>query len=119
MRLARFQPRDFPRESPEFSPVVWGVVDGDWVRELKAPPFDGVEFGNSRHPLADVRLCSPVKPGKVVAIGLTYREHIREMGHDMPEEPMIFRSEEHTSELQSHSFISYAVFCLKKKKINT
>src|ERR1051326_9569871 len=30
------------------------------------------------------------------------------------------RSEEHTSELQSHSFISYAVFCLKKKtKIQT
>ena len=28
------------------------------------------------------------------------------------------RSEEHTSELQSHSFISYAVFCLKKKKTN-
>src|ERR1051326_538220 len=26
------------------------------------------------------------------------------------------QSEEHTSELQSHSFISYAVFCLKKKK---
>src|ERR1051326_2827703 len=25
-----------------------------------------------------------------------------------------YRSEEHTSELQSHSFISYAVFCLKK-----
>ena len=29
---------------------------------------------------------------------------------------VVFRSEEHTSELQSHSFISYAVFCLKKKK---
>ena len=28
----------------------------------------------------------------------------------------LYRSEEHTSELQSHSFISYAVFCLKKKK---
>src|SRR6056300_273812 len=27
------------------------------------------------------------------------------------------RSEEHTSELQSHSEISYAVFCLKKKKL--
>src|ERR1051326_4371188 len=27
------------------------------------------------------------------------------------------RSEEHTSELQSHSFISYAVFCLKKKNM--
>ena len=28
---------------------------------------------------------------------------------------MFVRSEEHTSELQSHSFISYAVCCLKKK----
>ena len=27
-----------------------------------------------------------------------------------------YRSEEHTSELQSQSTISYAVFCLKKKK---
>src|ERR1051326_771789 len=39
----------------------------------------------------------------------------------MPHDPSVrsgpfARSEEHTSELQSHSFISYAVFCLKKKK---
>src|SRR5881409_1015867 len=37
-----------------------------------------------------------------------------------PEERGIFaslnRSEEHTSELESQSHISYAVFCLKKKK---
>src|SRR3546814_4883413 len=32
------------------------------------------------------------------------------------QEPIIFRSEEHTSELQSLMRISYAVFCLKKKK---
>src|SRR3546814_10594279 len=31
----------------------------------------------------------------------------------------IFRSEEHTSELQSLMRISYAVFCLKKKTIKT
>src|SRR3546814_5878013 len=31
----------------------------------------------------------------------------------------VFRSEEHTSELQSLMRISYAVFCLKKKKIHT
>src|SRR3546814_986219 len=30
----------------------------------------------------------------------------------------LFRSEEHTSELQSLMRISYAVFCLKKKKIH-
>ena len=34
---------------------------------------------------------------------------------DFAESVARFRSEEHTSELQSHSFISYSVFCLKKK----
>eukprot|EP01086_Lenisia_limosa_P003398 TRINITY_DN17853_c0_g1_i1.p1 TRINITY_DN17853_c0_g1~~TRINITY_DN17853_c0_g1_i1.p1 ORF type:complete len:215 (+),score=20.08 TRINITY_DN17853_c0_g1_i1:55-645(+) len=33
-------------------------------------------------------------------------------------QPLMDESEEHTSELQSHSFISYAVFCLKKKNCN-
>src|SRR3546814_10581705 len=32
---------------------------------------------------------------------------------------LLSRSEEHTSELQSLMRTSYAVFCLKKKKINT
>src|SRR3546814_10065308 len=32
---------------------------------------------------------------------------------------LLARSEEHTSELQSLMRISYAVFCLKKKKIHT
>src|SRR3546814_5245316 len=36
----------------------------------------------------------------------------------LPFRPRIERSEEHTSELQSLMRISYAVFCLKKKKIN-
>src|SRR3546814_2227905 len=35
-----------------------------------------------------------------------------------PPAPVCRRSEEHTSELQSLMRISYAVFCLKKKKLN-
>src|SRR3546814_9918908 len=38
--------------------------------------------------------------------------------HDLTDE-IIHRSEEHTSELQSLMRISYAVFCLKKKKRKT
>src|SRR3546814_3990472 len=34
----------------------------------------------------------------------------------LKEDPAAWRSEEHTSELQSLMRISYAVFCLKKKK---
>src|SRR3546814_7410433 len=36
--------------------------------------------------------------------------------HDEQQDPQRERSEEHTSELQSLMRISYAVFCLKKKK---
>src|SRR3546814_7855395 len=37
---------------------------------------------------------------------------------DLPFVPVVGRSEEHTSELQSLMRISYAVFCLKEKKQN-
>src|SRR3546814_1631387 len=42
-----------------------------------------------------------------------WRPRTRRQGH-----PLGRRSEEHTSELQSLMRISYAVFCLKKKKEN-
>src|SRR3546814_2717709 len=41
-------------------------------------------------------------------------EHLRPVGHHVGANAV--RSEEHTSELQSLMRISYAVFCLKKKK---
>src|SRR3546814_1872334 len=44
--------------------------------------------------------------------------HIVESEYDRVGERLI-RSEEHTSELQSLMRISYAVFCLKKKKTHT
>src|SRR3546814_8576494 len=50
--------------------------------------------------------------GQITAIGNVMRG-----GNDTDEGlPFLMRSEEHTSELQSLMRISYAVFCLKKKK---
>ena len=46
--------------------------------------------------------------------GADLREHRKGGGDCYPE--YLTRSEEHTSELQSPVPISYAVFCLKKKK---
>src|SRR3546814_5890113 len=44
--------------------------------------------------------------------------HQRE-GIGVADRDRVYRSEEHTSELQSLMRISYAVFCLKKKTIQT
>src|SRR3546814_10511812 len=41
-----------------------------------------------------------------------------QQAHDVAGSHAVERSEEHTSELQSLMCISYAVFCLKKKKTN-
>src|SRR3546814_1305638 len=48
---------------------------------------------------------------RIEPLGAAPELHALELGDD--------RSEEHTSELQSLMRISYAVFCLKKKKLQT
>src|SRR3546814_2910218 len=59
-----------------------------------------------------------VQPGKLPAVGRVEgaRFHHRIAEHHRDAERLRRRSEEHTSELQSLMRISYAVFCLKKKK---
>src|SRR3546814_2584342 len=51
--------------------------------------------------------------------GLTTLDEVRSLAvaRQFTEETTFLRSEEHTSELQSLMRISYAVFCLKKKKV--
>lgn len=42
-------------------------------------------------PRADVRLVAPVpRPGKVICIGLNYRDHAEESGMAIPERPLVF-----------------------------
>ena len=57
---------------------------------------------------AAAQIQTTFKPEELIKI---FKEIEQKLGRDLN------RSEEHTSELQSHSFNSYAVFCLKKKKI--
>jgi 5-carboxymethyl-2-hydroxymuconate isomerase len=48
-----------------------------------AGPLDG-------DPIDADRLLAPIRPGKVVAIGLNYRDHVRETNLEMPTSPLIF-----------------------------
>src|SRR3546814_2830389 len=75
------------------------------------------EFGvaNIDRPVAGKRLPVAARPRRQYAI-----EHV-DPARDRADQIVGFadaRSEEHTSELQSLMRISYAVFCLKKKKHN-
>src|SRR3546814_5473753 len=57
-----------------------------------------------------------INPAAPVHLLLIPKRHIVSMQDVQPQDAP--RSEEHTSELQSLMRISYAVFCLKKKKIS-
>lgn len=53
-----------------------------------------VDAGRGRIALEDVTLRAPIeRPGKVLAVGLNYADHIAETGRDKPEFPMIFNKQ--------------------------
>ena len=65
----------------------YGVVERDSVRELDAP-WSG-KLG-AAHGLDTVELLVPCAPTKIVCVGRNYREHAKELGNDVPTEPLIF-----------------------------
>src|SRR3546814_10568043 len=69
----------------------------------------------SRTPKHAVILCHPKRDSFNGAVADAYCAAVRDIGHEVCLRDL-YRSEEHTSELQSLMRISYAVFCLKKKK---
>ncbi len=75
----------------------YGILDQNEIIELEGSIFDNPITTDRRYALEEVRLLAPCKPGKVVAVGLNYVDHIREFsGRDIPENPVIFIKLPHT-----------------------
>jgi 2-keto-4-pentenoate hydratase/2-oxohepta-3-ene-1,7-dioic acid hydratase in catechol pathway len=59
-------------------PEQTGDLDDLHTRRMDAIPF------------AEATLLAPVRPSKIVCVGRNYREHIAELGHEVPKEPLLF-----------------------------
>ena len=68
----------------------YGLLRGKRVVPLRGTPFGAWEEGTSSLPSAEVTFGPPCRPSKIVAVGVNYRGHAREMGHALPEEPKLF-----------------------------
>lgn len=83
MKLVRFS-------IPGTSGVKAGVLVDRRVRELVRDIFPPHDFSGDVFELEKVQLEPPAQPTKIVAVGINYRDHALEFGHQLPEEPMIF-----------------------------
>lgn len=73
-----------------------------WIVDvIEAPEEDlgfRIEHGRSTSlvfdfeplPLDEAKLLAPVTPSKIVCVGRNYRDHVRELGNEMPTTPLIF-----------------------------
>ena len=68
----------------------YGVLDGEKILPIWENPFAGITETGETLVLSDVTMLAPCEPSKIVALGLNYRDHAAEFGHQVPEEPLIF-----------------------------
>jgi 2-keto-4-pentenoate hydratase/2-oxohepta-3-ene-1,7-dioic acid hydratase in catechol pathway len=69
---------------PHEERTILAVLQGGLLPEVKAVEDDGV-------PVEGVDLLPPIgRPGKIICIGLNYRAHAAEGGHEVPETPTFF-----------------------------
>ncbi len=70
--------------------LVYGEVRGDVVHILGKPYWLGIEFSGEIIPLRALEIGLPVAPGKLIAIGLNYADHIKEMQRTPLGTPLIW-----------------------------
>jgi len=53
-------------------------------------PWNDTTLDSTSYPLKAAKLLAPAIPTKIVAVGLNYRDHVKEMKHDDHAEPVLF-----------------------------
>jgi 2-keto-4-pentenoate hydratase/2-oxohepta-3-ene-1,7-dioic acid hydratase in catechol pathway len=105
MRYCRFR---FENE------ILYGSIEDrggePWIVDLAHPPEEDLAFqlerarglGKSKLvsdvaafdfepvPLGCVEVLAPVTPSKIICVGRNYREHAKELGNEVPQEPLLF-----------------------------
>ena len=86
--------------------INFGTMEEDGtIHELVDSPFESLNpSGNLTH-LSDVQLLAPVEAPRIIGVGLNYAEHAREVGKDLPSEPMLFMKPSTTAIGQDEAII--------------
>lgn len=83
------EPTKFCRFAVE-NRVYSGVIRGSMIDIVDGDVFTKFQLVRMSYPLERVRLLTPVVPTKVWCVGRNYADHAKELGNDVPDEPLIF-----------------------------
>jgi 2-keto-4-pentenoate hydratase/2-oxohepta-3-ene-1,7-dioic acid hydratase in catechol pathway len=70
--------------------VQTGILENDKIKSISGEITADYKLNNRDYDLAEVELIAPCQPGKVVCVGLNYRDHAQELNMELPVEPIIF-----------------------------
>jgi len=70
--------------------VSYGVLKEERLYSIEGSPFRSFKVNKISVPISEVMLLPPVKPSKIIAIGVNYRDHAMERGKPLPKEPLLF-----------------------------
>lgn len=71
--------------------ISYGLVEGDRLRPVQGDPFGGWKPARKTVSLAEVKLLTPTRPGKVLAAALNYKSHLGTTpSRPMPATPEFF-----------------------------
>jgi 2-keto-4-pentenoate hydratase/2-oxohepta-3-ene-1,7-dioic acid hydratase in catechol pathway len=65
-------------------------LEGSRAHPFDAAPWLGGREAGSAMDWRDEDLCCPVRPTKILCVGRNYAAHARELGHEIPGEPLLF-----------------------------
>jgi 2-keto-4-pentenoate hydratase/2-oxohepta-3-ene-1,7-dioic acid hydratase in catechol pathway len=68
----------------------WFALDGDRARRFDGSPFEGARLGSIEIAWTAADLRAPVRPSKIVCVGRNYAAHAKELGNEVPKEPLLF-----------------------------
>jgi len=70
--------------------VFFGALEGKVVSPLTGVAWGPYEVAGEVSSIREVRLLAPVRPGNIFCVGRNYRDHAKELGSELPTEPVIF-----------------------------
>ena len=82
--------KKYARFSVDNNSSKYGLVEDDVIIEIDGDIFTGFKVTEKKYSIKNVKILAPCLPSKVVAVGLNYTDHAKELGMKVPDEPILF-----------------------------